>query len=55
MEKESQESKIEAETGGQRYEKACDLLKDFPNLKIRGLLPNREGPREGETINKTLE
>ena len=37
------------------YEKVHVLLKDFLNLKVGGLLPDREPKREGDTVYKMQE
>ena len=45
----------EKEGSNLEYENACDLLKDFPNLKVRGMLPDAETKSEGEYIFETQE
>ena len=52
MEKEKEE---EVDQREQRYEQTRDLLKDFPNLKVGGLLPDPENSREGEMVYEMLE
>ena len=57
LESEGMAKKEERDKGGigSMYERTCDLLEDFPNLKGGGLLLDPEVERGGKTMFKTQE
>ena len=55
FENEGGKRKEESDRQKIEYEKTHRLLRDFPNLKVGGLLPDPEPKREGETVYETQE